>query len=86
MLTQDKATGRGVYQYSASVTVSAMTDAAADSKNVSKQGFGFVTWTHHRPNKNVDDSVRVVTASALCDYWIARDGKLYIGAATLHRV
>lgn len=28
----------------------------------------------------------MVTVSALCDYWIAKDGGLQVGEATLHRI
>ena len=75
---------RGIYQYSASVTVSPMVDSG--EKLVSKEGFAFITWVHHFQNKNAADCVQVVTVNALCDYWIAKDGRLHIGSATLHRV
>lgn len=76
--------GRGVYQYSASVTVSPMVDS--ELVQVHKAGFAFITWTHHFQNKNATDCVQVVTVSALCDYWINKDGMLQVGGATLHRV
>ena len=75
---------RGIYQYSASVTVSPMVDS--EEKRVSKEGFAFITWTHHYQNKNATDCVQVVSVSALCDYWITKDGWLQVGSATLHRV
>lgn len=76
--------GRGVYQYSASVTVGPMVDS--EEKLVHKEGFAFITWVHHFQNKNATDCVQVVTVSALCDYWINKDGALQVGEATLHRV
>ena len=75
---------RGIYQYSASVTVSPMVDS--ELVQVHKEGFAFITWTHHLQNKNSTDCVQVVTVSALCDYWINKDGGLQVGGATLHRV
>ena len=75
---------RGIYQYSASVTVSPMVDSNLDL--VSKEGFAFITWAHHFQNKNATDCLQVVTVNALCDYWIAKDGGLQVGGATLHRV
>ena len=85
MITQDGGKyGRGIYQYSASVTVSPMVDSS--EKLVHKEGFAFITWVHHFQNKNATDCVQVVTVSALCDYWINKDGALQVGGATLHRV
>ena len=85
MITQDGGKyGRGIYQYSASVTVSPMVDSS--EKLVSKEGFAFITWVHHFQNKNATDCLQVVTVSALCDYWINKDGALQVGGATLHRV
>lgn len=91
MITADsKTSSRGCYQYSASVTVSPLTEARTASgqklNKVNMAGFAFVTWTHHRPNLHTEDCVAVATASALCDYWITLDGQLEIGFATLHRV